>query len=425
MFRVQSRVAWPRRRGTVAVLVAVCLTVLLGVLAIGLDGGTLLTERRHTQAAADAAALAAACDLYDYYWTNSGTDPNGTAAASALGTAAANGYTNDGTNSVVTVNIPPKSGDYVGMAGYVEVVVQSYQQRSFSNIFAGGPVPVQARAVALGSPVAANVGILVLDPHGKGALSSQGSGGSTVNGTPVVVDSDNAEAAIAGGGGILAAQEFDFSGGYTTTGGGQFVGPINLNRRPMDDPLADLPVPDPTTMVNQSAKKFQFTQGSQTLSPGVYTGGISVSGTGSLTLLPGIYYMDGGGFSFSGQGNLLGNGVMIYNAPGNGNSDGISVSGQGSMILSGPTSGVYAGVTFFQDRTSTVTGNVQGAGGNTSITGTFYFAGALLNVSGNGGVSNIGSQYISYDLALGGNGGININWNPYNVGRKRSIFLVE
>ena len=65
------------------------------------------------------------------------------------------------------------------------------------------------------------------------------------------------------------------------------------------------------------------------------------------------------------------------------------------------------------------------AGGATSITGTFYFAGAQLNISGNGGVANVGSQYISYDLSLGGNGGININWTPYTVARKRTICLVE
>src|SRR5439155_23844770 len=102
-----------------------------------------------------------------------------------------------------------------------------------------------------------------------------------------------------------------------------------------------------------------------TLHPGVYTGGSSVSGPANLTLKPGIYYMDGGGFSFSGQGSLTATGVMIYNAPGNGNSGGISVSGQGSMIISAPTSGIYQGVTFFQDRTSTVPGNVQGTGGTT------------------------------------------------------------
>ena len=48
-----------------------------------------------------------------------------------------------------------------------------------------------------------------------------------------------------------------------------------------------------------------------------------------------------------------------------------------------------------------------------------------VKVNGNGGVANIGSQYISYDLALGGNGGVNINWNPQEVAQKRSIFLVE
>src|SRR5262249_2518139 len=96
------------------------------------------------------------------------------------------------------------------------------------------------------------------------------------------------------------------------------------------------------------------------LQPGVYKGGISVSGTGNLTLSPGVYYMDGGGFSFSGQGSLTGNGVMIYNAPGNGNSDNISVSGQGSINISAPTSGIYQGVTFFQDRTSSVGGSVSG-----------------------------------------------------------------
>ena len=126
------------------------------------------------------------------------------------------------------------------------------------------------------------------------------------------------------------------------------AGQINLGRRPMPDPLVDLPVPDPSTMAQQSNKKIQYTSGSVSLQPGVYKGGISVSGTGSLNLAPGIYYMQGGGFSFSGQGSLVGNGVMIYNAPSNGNADGISVNGQGSVQLTGMTSGIYQGMTFFK-----------------------------------------------------------------------------
>ena len=127
------------------------------------------------------------------------------------------------------------------------------------------------------------------------------------------------------------------------------------------------------------------------------------------------------------QGSLYGDGVMIYNDPGNGNSDGISVSGQGSLVLHGPTTGMYKGLTFFQNRTADVNGNVQGSGGGgtTDITGTFYFAGSLLTVGGNGGVANIGSQYISRLLDIGGNGEIVINWKPEKVVPARNIYLVE
>ena len=77
-----------RRRGTVAVLVAVCLIPVLGVVAIALDGGLLQHNRRAVQAAADAAALAAASDLYNNYGANSGVDVTGTAVAQGLAVAA-------------------------------------------------------------------------------------------------------------------------------------------------------------------------------------------------------------------------------------------------------------------------------------------------------------------------------------------------
>src|SRR5262249_15026983 len=155
----------------------------------------------------------------------------------------------------------PKTGDYVGKFGYVEVIVQYNQTRSFSNIFSSGTIPVTARAVALGAPIAADVGILVLDPTAKGSLTTQGGGTTTVSGTPVIVDSNNTAAAIGGGGGKLVAPEFDITGNYTTTGGGSFVGQMNTGRRPMADPLVDLPVPDKSQMTVQSSKKSQYTSG--------------------------------------------------------------------------------------------------------------------------------------------------------------------
>src|SRR5262249_55115298 len=129
-------------------------------------------------------------------------------------------------DSSITVNIPPLSGDYVGKTGYVEVIVTYNEQRCFSSIFSSGPIVVQARAVAIGAAVAVDVGILVLDPTSKGALSTQGSGTTTVTGTPIIVDSRDPQAAIGGGGGTLVAPEFDITGNYSTSGGAQFVGTI-------------------------------------------------------------------------------------------------------------------------------------------------------------------------------------------------------
>src|SRR5438128_1249831 len=159
MYLSATSLTHSRRRGTVAVFIALSLTVLVGILAITLDGGLMLTESRHAQVVADAAALAAASDLFENSGINGGTDPSGTAAASALATAKANGYSNDGTTSVVTVNIPPQSGDYVGKAGFAEVIVQFNLQRGFSAIWGKGTLPVTARSVASGVP--GSVGILI------------------------------------------------------------------------------------------------------------------------------------------------------------------------------------------------------------------------------------------------------------------------
>src|ERR1700731_2387306 len=128
MYQSSAGLRHASRRGTVSVLVAVCLTIMLGIVAIALDGGMLLTERRHAQAVADAAALAAASDLY------LGNSVN-TAQQSALRSAAGNGYANDGVTSIITPNVkdadgnpvhgiwsPPITGDHVGDASYVEVV---------------------------------------------------------------------------------------------------------------------------------------------------------------------------------------------------------------------------------------------------------------------------------------------------------------
>jgi hypothetical protein len=419
----------------IALLVLVCLTVLLGVAAIAVEGGMALTERRRAQDVADAAALAAAADLFAHYQTNQGLDVGGTGAASALSVAAANGYSNDGAQSTVTVRVapaPPVRGDVTITdssgdlkPGYAEVTVRFNEPRFFSAIWGQGTIPIQARAVARGTWSVVNYGVLLLNPSGSGALTATGSGTLTVTGTSVVVDSNDPGGAVADGGAILTAVSFDLAGrpGDSTSGGGQFNGTIHSGFPSIPDPLAYLAPPDPSSLPLESSQTLKIT-GSQpvTLSPGLYKGGIQDSGNGNLTLQPGIYYMQGGGFSITGQGSVVGNGIMIYNAPLT-HSDSIDLNGQGSVNITPMTSGPYQGISFFQDRSASVPVSVTG-NGKVNMSGTFYAASASVKLTGNGTGDVIGSQYISYSLSLHGNGSMSTDSSGLTV-RTRQFGLIE
>jgi hypothetical protein len=279
------------RRGVSLVLVVVSLVSLMGVTAISLEGGLLVTERRNAQATADAARRAA--DFYWNYFANAGVDVGGTARASALCAASANGYTNDGVNTKVTVNIPPLSGDYIGKPAYTEVIVEYYHKRGFSKLFGAGDIPVRTDG-SVGKPSAGNFGILVLDPTAKSALNANGGGTIEVDEVPIIVNSTSTEGTIVGGGSVIDAPDYQLVGNYTTSGGGTLYGPVSSGVRPMEDPLRFLPPPDKSTMTLQQNNKTQLTQGTTYLQPGVYRGGISASASANVILAPGIYYMKRG-----------------------------------------------------------------------------------------------------------------------------------
>jgi hypothetical protein len=423
-----SSVRRQSRRGAVVVLVAVSLAAVLAFVAIAVDGGGLLDRRRKAQSTADAAALAAAEVLFRTYPTTHGLDSEGMAEQSALSVAAANGFTNDGTNSVVDVRTNPElyaggpnEGNMIPL-GCAEVTVQYNEQRYFSGVIGSGTIPVVARAVARGTWEPADVAIHVLDLHRSASLSATGESSITVTGASVIVNSDAADAASSNGG-TVTASPMNITGGTSVSGSkGGFFGDINYGTPPEPDPLRHLPEPNINGQTVQSQGPLHLSNGQRTLQPGTYRGGISVSGKGSLVMEPGVYYMDGGGFSFSGQGDLLAQGVMIFNAPTK-SSETVDISGTGSIVMSPPTDGLYKGLTLFQDRESPNTLSVSG-GGYMDITGTFYAANGTLKVSG-GGDSKVGSQYISRYLEVVGNGGLSIDYDKDTAIPRRVWHLVE
>ena len=171
--------------------------------------------------------------------------------------------------------------------------------------------------------VGLNLGLLVLDPTGKDALTDTGNGGivveDPVNGTDlgaaIVVDSNNAQAAVLTGNASVTAKTIDVLGGAVTTGHGTFSSPVNHNFAPVSDPVG-LPLPPAPSTTYSALKVTGKCADTVHVQPGTYVGGISISGNASVTLEPGIYYMKGGGFSDTGSGSVTGDGVLIVNAPG-------------------------------------------------------------------------------------------------------------
>jgi hypothetical protein len=412
----------------VAAQVAVFLAVLLGVTALALDGGIFLTERRHAQATADAAAMAAAAVLYQNFQSNNGNDTGGSARSAAFSIASANGFTNDGTTNTVNVNLPATNGSpnfsgnafFVGKAGYAEVMVEWRQTRRFSAIFGGGNVPIRARAVARGVWGSGNAALLLLDPHASGALNAHGNGATTVTGGDIVVDSDAGAAALTkGANASLSAAEFDITGGYSGSLSG---GPINTGVPPMPDPLAYLPEPDPATLTPRQVPAPD-TNGNIILLAGVYAGPLSFTGNNIIMTPSGsenIIYITGGGLSLKGNASLTANGVMIFNAP----SGSIDLAGNGSVTISPPTSGIYQGISIFQDRSSTAGMSITG-NGTVTLSGTIYAANSAVKLAGNGAASQYGGQWIARTMDLGGNGATIINYNANQSARQRQIGLVE
>ena len=234
------------RSGKILAWMVLSLAVIIGIVAIALDGGRMLDERRRVQAVADAAALAAGANLYTNYWTNHGLDPQATAQAAAVSSAAANGLP----ASAVTVHIPPQSGNYAGQAGYVEVIVQSNLTATFGKIFTSNDLPVPGRSVARGQPM--KIGLILLRSTGGDAFLNKSVAFTLIN-SPLIVNSSDPAAFDQASFGVFLASRVDITGGWVNPGGAVILAPIRTGLTPVPDPLAFLPVPSAAGVAVRSA----------------------------------------------------------------------------------------------------------------------------------------------------------------------------
>ena len=174
----------------------------------------------------------------------------------------------------------------------------------------------------------------------------------------------------------------------------------------MPDPLSYLPAP-PSASNAGSAVTVNTTYQSS-----------GISGSVNLTSNT-IYIVGGSGIDLSGKDSVTGTNVMIYLT----GSAGVTLKGQSSLSLSPLSTGAYAGVSIFQDRSDSTAWAVPGQG-TLNATGTIYAPAASIIASGNGG--NVASQIIASSMTMNGNGNtVAYSTTPGQIAATREFGLVE
>ena len=365
--------------GQVLLLTSVAVGVLLVMAGLGVDAGFLRYQHQQMQKAADAAALAAS-DAWVY---------SNNYVAAGRNDAAANGFT-DGSNSIsVQILVPPTDGPWAGNGSFVEAIVSQPQPAFFMKVGGWSTVPVSARAYAA---KASSPGcIFALDPAQPRTYDAGGSG--TVQSQCGILDNSGDPGGYYDGGSACTyATSISVVGGGATacgttpsTGASHFTDPLNYLAEPAVGQA-------PKDCLNSPpSQKTHITSGQNvTLNAGMYCAGIQIDGGATVTFAPSgtsnVFVLYGGGLTVNSGATLTGSGVMFYNTGetsgkyGYGN---IVINGVSNSTLSAPTSGTYAGILFFGDRSLPAQSDNITGGSGTNINGAIYLPNDYLSWAGN------------------------------------------
>lgn len=383
--------------GSYVIISALLMPVLVGTAGLGTEVGWWFYKHKNMQSAADSGAVSAA----------TAASAGGDLLAEANAVTANYGYANAMNNVTVKVNQPPKSGNFTSNLQAVEVVVSQPQQRLLSALFGSGPVLVTARAVAL--PNSGTGCVLALNASASPAVNVGGSNQLNLIKCNLYSNSSASPSLNVAGSAAVSANLVgvvgDVSGAsnITTTSG------IKTHIQPMADPYANVSPPSEPSCTN--AKITVNSNGkTNSLSPGCYKGNITVNAGATLSLDPGIYYLDGANLSVAGNATITGTGVTLV-FTGSGSNWGTASIGSNAIIdLTAPTSGSTKGIVMYGDRNMPVGTAFNLTGGATqNFSGAIYLPKANLSFSGGNGTSTSCTKIIVDTLTLTGTSNLQVN----------------
>ncbi len=343
----------------------------MGVVGLGTDYGVWNYTHRVMQSAADSGAVSAATAYVNGNTSGLATQAN--AIASSYG------FVNGTNDIVVTVNRPPKSGNYTTNPNAVEVIITQPQTGIFSAVLQSQTFDITARAVALGNGDGKGC-VLALNGATSGASTTQGGTKVNLKSCSLYDNSSNASALTVGGSATLNALSVSVVGGISgqsgiTTTQGTWTGVTAAT-----DPYATIANPTPTgTTVTEP--RFD---GTQTLDPGIYKKGMKIVAGANITLNPGVYYIEDSDLDVAGGATLSGTGVTLVFTSSNGSKyAGATINGGANINLTAPTTGWNAGIVLFGDRNMPAGTNFTFSGGSTqSFTGALYLPKGAVKFAG-------------------------------------------
>jgi len=400
-------------KGSILMLGALTIFVLLAFVGLSLDASYMYFHKRAMQTAADAGAYGGALQILR---------GKGNSTTAAKTDTALNGFTDGTGNVTVTVNTPPLSGSKTGNNQFVEVIISHPQPTWFMRALRYNSMTVKARAVA-GLGQTGNGCVYALNQD-----TSNVNNGFFVNGTTDSTFScgvfSNANFRSVGGA-CVVTPTVSYTGTYTNSNGTGDCGPKGIGKGvPVIDPVSSrFPMPTPGSC---TAHNFKVTTGTTVvIPPGVYCGGITITGTVNQVIFsPGQYFLVDGGLSVNGSMTVSGSGVTFFNTysvPAK--YKGISINGSGTVTLTAPTSGSYAGVLFYQDPTvtwSASNGSIIAGAANSVYQGLIYFPTTDLTYAGNSSTSAGGTDgyttLIGYNVSILGTAHINADYSSLSGG---------
>jgi hypothetical protein len=418
-------------RGQSIVLIVFGLIGMLGFTALAIDGGMVYSDRRHAQNAADQGALGGALAYIQAIPANK-TSAGMTAATNSV---ISNGYTHNVNGDVVTVTIttPPPGTfwDQIPEDRLVTVTISHETETSFIQMFYGGDlintVQAVARAKATAPPFDGSAIVSLGNCSEDGGLAQNigytgggNSGGvrafngsifinSTETGAGCGLDPSNNGYGIYSNVGIRSVGQDDYSGEGMID-----PNPIQTNVNDgvaVKDPMAGLPEPTCVDAATESGGLW---------SPGVSgTGTITGDNIADATLAPGIYCVTGE-IKATGNETLIGDGVLLVLV-----NSGIEFTGNGSLLISAPTTAnclgteglttsscTYKGIVIWVKRTNSSTLEI-GGNGDYRITGLVYAPNSAIDAHGGGNNPDdaiFQGQLIVKQIFNNGNGSADVNY---------------